>query len=226
MKMLLVARKSLLEISREVQLLALTLLMPVLFIGITAASYTYPLLATYPILVADPTAQSQALIDRLRSQRYPDGRPTFEVNLTTNLPAVDTALKSQSVVAAVIVGNSSSDVVIRGDALNLRFYRASIILERLITRYADDLAGRSETVRLAAQSLAAQSPQTDFDVYTPGIIIFALLLLIPQTATLVAREIRWRTLRRLRLTPLRAWDLLAGIGLAQLVVAVAQQQGP
>jgi hypothetical protein len=51
-------------------------------------------------------------------------------------------------------------------------------------------------------------------------IIFALLLLIPQTATLVAREIRLKTLRRLRLTPLRSWELLTDIGLAQMVVAV------
>jgi ABC-2 type transport system permease protein len=222
MKLFLVARKSLLEIGREAQLLALTLLMPVLFIGITAASYTYPLLATYSIWVVDPAEQGQALIDRLRTQRYPDGRSTFVINLTTDLPAVDAALKDQNAAAAVIIGKSSSDVVIRGDALNLRFYRASVVLEQLITHYADEMAGRPEVVRLVTQSLAAQSPQTEFDVYTPGIIIFALLLLIPQTATLVAREIRWRTLRRLRLTPMRAWDLLAGIGLAQLGVAVTQ----
>jgi ABC-2 type transport system permease protein len=226
MKMLLVARKSLLEIGREAQLLALTLLMPVLFIGITAVSYTYPLLATYSILVVDPAEQGQALIDRLRAQRYSDGRPTFAINLTTGPAAVDTALKDQSAVAAVIIspqaGESSPAVTIRGDALNLRFYRASVVLERLITRHADEMAGRPEAVRLVVQSLAVHSPQTEFDVYTPGIIIFALLLLIPQTATLVAREIRWRTLRRLRLTPMRAWDLLAGVGLAQLVVAVAQ----
>lgn len=222
MKMLLVARKSLLEIGREAQLLALTLLMPVLFIGITAASYTYPLLATYSILVVDPSRQSQPLLDRLRAQRYPDDRPTFAVNLAAGPAAIDTALKDQSAAAAVLIGKSGADVVIRGDALNLRFYRASIILERLITRYADELAGRSEMVRLVIHPLTPHSPQTDFDVYTPGIIIFALLLLIPQTATLVAREIRRRTLLRLRLTPLRAGDLLGGIGLAQLVVAVVQ----
>ncbi|MCP4517968.1 MAG: ABC transporter permease [Delftia sp.] len=52
--------------------------------------------------------------------------------------------------------------------------------------------------------------------------MFALLLIIPQTAMLAAREIRWGTLRRLRLSHMRAWDLLGGISMAQMVVAVAQ----
>jgi ABC-type multidrug transport system permease subunit len=53
-------------------------------------------------------------------------------------------------------------------------------------------------------------------------IIFALMLIVPQTAMLVAREVRWDTLGRLRLTPMRAWDLLGGISLAQMIVAVFQ----
>ncbi len=65
-------------------------------------------------------------------------------------------------------------------------------------------------------------PRSEFDIYAPGMIIFALLMIIPQTAMLVAREVRWDTLRRLRLTRLRAWDLLGGVSLAQMAVAVVQ----
>jgi ABC-2 type transport system permease protein len=53
-------------------------------------------------------------------------------------------------------------------------------------------------------------------------IIFALLLIIPQTAMLAAREIRWGTLRRLRLACLHARDLFAGLSLSQMAIAVAQ----
>jgi ABC-type polysaccharide/polyol phosphate export permease len=47
-------------------------------------------------------------------------------------------------------------------------------------------------------------------------------MIIPQTAMLVAREVRWGTLRRLRLTRLNASDLLGGVSLSQMVVAVVQ----
>ncbi|MEE8392149.1 MAG: hypothetical protein V3S14_15325 [Anaerolineae bacterium] len=71
-------------------------------------------------------------------------------------------------------------------------------------------------------ALLRAGPQTEFDIYAPGIMIFALLMIIPQTAMLVAREVRWGTLRRLHLTRLRAWDLLTGVSLAQMIVAVVQ----
>ena len=108
----------------------------------------------------------------------------------------------------------------RVDPLSQRFYRASVILDTLLYRYAKAWSGQPEVVKIVEQPIVAQGPQTEFDLYAPGMIIFALLLIIPQTAMLVAREIRWNTLRRLRLTPIRAWDLLGGVGLAQLAVAV------
>jgi ABC-2 type transport system permease protein len=53
-------------------------------------------------------------------------------------------------------------------------------------------------------------------------MVFALLMILPQTAMLIAREIRWKTLRRLRTTLLNARDLLAGMSIAQMVIAVGQ----
>jgi ABC-2 type transport system permease protein len=124
----------------------------------------------------------------------------------------------------VVIGGPSTpgSVTIAGDALNPRFYRASVILDSTVSRHADRAAGRPEVVRLVEEPLVAAGPVTEFDLYAPGMIIFALLMIIPQTAMLVARERRWRTLRRLRLTRVHAWELLGGMGLAQMVVAVLQ----
>jgi ABC-2 type transport system permease protein len=116
----------------------------------------------------------------------------------------------------------STNMTIKGDALYMRFHRAGIILESVAMRHADRIAGRPEILQIVEEPLGDTSPHTEFDVYTPGMIIFALLLIVPQTAMLVARELRWNTLRRLRLTPMRAWDLLGGISIAQMVVAVFQ----
>jgi ABC-2 type transport system permease protein len=229
MRVLLIARKSLVEILREVQLLALVLLLPVVFLGITAASYTAPLLATHPLLVINTTAQGASLIETLQEQRYADGRPIFNITPVADRKTAEIALNEHTATALVIIEADDSgesdfpfQVTIEGDALYTRFYRASIILDSVIARYTDRVSGRPEMVQTVGQSLAKNGPQNEFDVYAPGIIIFALLMLIPQTAMLVAREIRWKTLRRLRLTPIRAWDLLGGMGLAQMAVAVVQ----
>jgi ABC-2 type transport system permease protein len=234
MRALLIARKNLLEILREPKLLLLVVLVPLAFLGIIAAGYSYPMLVTHPLLVIDSTSGGTGLVEELEAQRYADDRPIFEVTLTTDRATAETALKEQT--ATVLVTISADDsrgqvqgvqaqglplqVTVRGDPLYLHFYRASIILDNIFYRYADDVAGRPEIVRTVEQPLVETGPQTMFDLYAPGMIIFALLLIIPQTAMLVAHEIRWNTLRRLRLTPMRAFDLLSGVGLAQIVVAV------
>jgi ABC-2 type transport system permease protein len=239
MRVLLIARKNLLEILREPKLLLLVVLTPLAFVGITAAGYSYPMLVIHPLLVIDSTSGGTGLIEELKAQRYADGRLVFEVTLTTDRAAAETALKEQTATALVTISKDDSggqtparqtqdeqmqglplQITVWGDPLYLHFYRASIILDNVFYRYADHVAGRPEIVRTVEQPLVETGPQTMFDLYAPGMIIFALLLIIPQTAMLVAREIRWNTLRRLRLTPMRAFDLLSGVGLAQIVVAV------
>ena len=243
MKALLVARKNLIEILRELQLLLLELALPLVFLGITAAFYSIPLLATHPILVSSSDSRGAPLIEALESQRYADGRPVFDVTPITDREAAEAALKDRSAVALIAVSPHNSEnvqeehaqglplrVTIQGDAIYSRFHRVSTIQRNLINQYALRLTNQPEVVRVSTQPLVPtdasaavrSGPQTEFDLYAPGMMIMALLMLIPQTAMLVAREIRWKTLRRLRLTRLGAADLLAGVSLAQFVVAVLQ----
>ncbi len=225
MKLLLVARKSLVEFAREPQLLFLTLVMPLVFLGITAFSYNAPLLATYPLLVYSEDGPGAGLIADIAAQRLADGRPVFDISRVEDLGEVENILRSHDSTALVIIAaddTAGMSVTIEGDALFGPFYRASSILDGVIARYGDRVAGRQPAVQVVAIPLAAGGPQTDFDIYAPGMMIFAWLMIVPQTAMLVARERRWHTLRRLRLTRLATWELLAGLGLAQMVIAVLQ----
>lgn len=233
MKVLLVARKNLVEMAREWQLPLLVILLPLAFLLLTAFGYSSPLLVTHPLLVSDPESVAGPLIDEFAALRYADGRPAFDVTLTGDPEATEAALMDRTATALVSIGNDHAAgtaqslvphpaITIRGDAVYARFYRASVILDSTIFRHADAVAGRPELVTIVEEPLGTASPQSEFDIYAPGMIIFALLLIVPQTAMLVARESRWNTLRRLRLTCLRAWELLGGVSLAQMVVAVLQ----
>jgi ABC-2 type transport system permease protein len=136
-------------------------------------------------------------------------------------------LKEKDAAALLKYSTDDSDLALRGDALSSSFYRASAILESTVRRYFDQLAEQPEAMRLVeipihTGQVEKPGPQTQFDLYAPGMIIFALLMIIPQTAMLVSREIRWRTLNRLSLAGISAWDFLVGISLAQMAVAVFQ----
>lgn len=235
MKALLLARKHLLEILREPQLLFLELLLPLVFLGIAAVTYNARLLVTHPVLVRSPDPQGAPLVEALQTPRYADGRLVFDVALTADLDAAEAALEDRSATALVVIAPDDSGtaedagargfplrMTIRGDPLYPRFFRASTILSSVANRYADHVAGRQEVVQVVADPLFAAGPETEFDVYAPGMMMLALLMLIPQTAMLVSREVRWNTLHRLRLTRLRALELFIGVSLAQLAVAVVQ----
>ena len=60
---------------------------------------------------------------------------------------------------------------------------------------------------------------SDFQAGIPGVMVFGIMLLVAVTAMVMVRENVNQTLRRLRLTRLRARDLLIGVTLAQLAVA-------
>jgi ABC-2 type transport system permease protein len=229
MRVLLVARKSLLELLREWQLVLFVVALPLVFLGILLVGYNTPLLVTHPLLVAGAVPQDAALLEELAAQRYADGRAIFDLAPVADLDTAAAALQHHDATALIILSREPgtrdslpSSLTIMGDALYTQFYRASTILESAAARHADRLVGQPEIVRVVEQPLTGASPLSEFDIYTPGMIVFALLLIIPQTAMLVARELRWDTLIRLRLTPMRARDLLGGIGLAQVIVAVVQ----
>lgn len=225
MKSLLVARKSLLEILREPALLGLVVLLPLVFVGIAAFAYSAPFLVTHPLWVIVQAEGDLGLIEALRAERYTDGRPVFDVAIVTDKDAAHVALEAREITVLVEVGlgaDSRPSVTVHGDALYGRFYRASVVLDQVVQRYADLLAGRGELVQIDEQRYAPAGPENEFDYYTPGMMVFALLMIIPQTAMLVGRESRWGTLRRLRLSGVRAWELLLGISLAQMTVAVIQ----
>ena len=221
MRAWIVARKTLLETLREPQLLGLTLALPIIFVLITALTYSGTLLPTYTILVSGQTPDSEALLADLAAARYADGRSLFDLIPATSPEAAEDALKEHDAAALLTVGLGRV-ATIRGDALYMRFIRASALLEQAVNRHANQAAGRPEIIHLVQQPLYPSGPLTEFDLYAPGMMVFALLLLIPQTALLVAREARQGTLSRLRLTPMSAGAFLAGVSGAQFAVAVLQ----
>jgi len=220
MKLWLVARKCILELLREPQLLALILVTPLFFMLITAVGYSSPRLATYRLAVYDPDGSGEALVEQIEAARYADGRPVFKITRVDDPQAVDRVLKDQT--AALAVDFSQGDVGIRGDATSMAFTRASLALENLLGTALAEQSGEPQWIRVEEQALDASGAQTEFDAYAPGMMIFAILLIIPQTAMILGRELRWGTLRRLRLTPLKTWELLGGVSLSQMAIAVAQ----
>ncbi|MDQ7779984.1 MAG: ABC transporter permease, partial [Planctomycetota bacterium] len=126
---------------------------------------------------------------------------------------------------------------LRGDIADMRFGLVARIVDVVIAEFL--AAAEAEANSTVFKNLPFKPPAdrprvtvsvTDikerrssmFDYQVPGLIIYAIMLLtIHVTASLAAEEEK-RTLERMKLTPMTGANLLGGLMLAWLLVAVAQ----
>lgn len=226
MKGWIVARKYLVEMLREPQLLGLSLALPLFFVLITAVGYgRTPRLATYKVMVQNQAGVGTEFIQVLRDRRYPDGRPVFNVLEVKDLVEVDAAMKSQKAAALVIFGRDQDGklaLTLRGDGTSLAFTIASQHISKALGPELDRALGKPPALKFVEEPLSVHGSLSEFDAYTPGMIVFAILLLIPQTAMLVGRELRSGTFKRMQISSLKPLEYLGGICLAQMVIALIQ----
>lgn len=223
---LLIARKTLRETLRDPILLVFVLGLPAFFMLICYIGYGHtPKTATYPVLVLSNTDKADALLANISAAAYSDGRMNFALSPVSSREKAETALKDRDAAVLLILDEDSTGMVtytIRGDALYMNFIKASTQLESVIIPWLEKQQGKPERFLLQEKPLAHPRPISEFEAYVPGMMVFAILLIIPQTAMLIGRERRWGTLRRLDLSLLRPSELMGGVCLSQLVVSAFQ----
>jgi ABC-type multidrug transport system permease subunit len=227
MKTLLIARKYLREMWREPQLLLITVMMPAAMMLVMAFGYGQnPKLTTYNLLVLDQSnGQAADDIRALEVARYKDGRPMFQVTPVSSADGTDAILRDKKAAGLVIFLMDEQGKLaraVKGDATSMAFINASTYLEAALTPVQEKREGLYPVVVMTAEDLSMNMPQTDFDAFAPGVMIMAILLLIPQTATLIGREIRSGSIQLLQMSPLSTVQWFAGISLAQMVTAFGQ----
>jgi ABC-2 type transport system permease protein len=75
-------------------------------------------------------------------------------------------------------------------------------------------------IRVTEEPLGASGARTEFENYVPGLLIFAVILLVFSAPMAVAREVEAGTLRRLQITRVRSFDFLGGVTITQVIVGV------
>jgi ABC-2 type transport system permease protein len=224
-RLLIITRKTLLETVRDPILMVLILGLPAFFLMINYFGYGHqPKAVTYPVWVLNLTNQTNPLLTQLQNANYPDGRPMFHLFTASDRNTAEQALQERSAAALLVMEEKEQGLfyTIRGDALNMNFVKASVQIEAIILPWLETQQGKPQTIKIKATPLNYPRPSSEFETYVPGMMVFAILLLIPQTAMLIGRERRWGTLERLELSLLKPVELLAGLCLAQLLIAAVQ----
>jgi ABC-type polysaccharide/polyol phosphate export permease len=240
MNALRIARKTLLEYLREPQLLWIILLGPVV---LTAVMYSIYLparqqLSSYLRVIVHSEDEGPAggqLIAAIREHRW-DGDPVFRMLDSTDRETALVTLRENKAALLLEIPRDFSAALesaqrgeipavrpaisYTGDPLFMDYLFARGFIDPIARHFIWGQSGYGLPPDTAYEPLPGTGTNADFDSMIPGLLVFGMLFLIISTATTLVREENAHTLLRLRLTGDRSGTLLAGVGLAQVVLAV------
>jgi ABC-2 type transport system permease protein len=246
MRLLIVFRKTLQEMKRDLWVVGLTLAFAPLFVLLywlwfQGGSTSYRVLVinndqgvTLP--GGNRFVAGDELVEAIREVTYADGKPLLTAKIVENIAEAKSLLRERAAVAFVEIPTDfsqtiltlqtgdrsiSTNIVFGGDLTNPYYTIGGVLAITAIESYVQEITGQQPIIHYVEQPLGASGARTEFEVYVPGVMIFAVIMLVFQAAMSVAREIESGALQRLRLTPMTAYDLLGGITAALLLVGMA-----
>lgn len=245
MRIVAVFRKSLLEQIRDPWSLVLTLVVAPFFVLLYWAFFGGGS-TTYGVLVlnedtglrrADGAVWNggQEVIQALRDLTYAGGDTILRVGVVADRAQAEAKLKNREAAVLLVVPEgfsrsvygsagdprvSGASVVVVGDLTNPQYTVAAVLASSAVDEYVQSVTGLEPPLRLVEQALGSSGARTEFEVYVPGVLVIAVVMLIFQSAMTVAREVEGGTLRRLQLTRMTSFDLLGGVSATQVLIGV------
>ena len=221
MKAFLVAKKYILEILREWQLILLVLLLPIVFLLITYFTYPGNIIQTYPIHIQGHNESSvylNQLIHELQQIKYANGLDVFAINSEPlSESEITTLVEENEMALAIQIDESTSPVTITilGDPLSQSYYQA-------VNSLKFDDQNQFALINTEITPIYASGPVSYFEQYAPGMIVFAIMLLTLQTALLITGEIKSGNIQRYKLSGVGSTSIVFGIAMAQLLIVILQ----
>lgn len=239
MKALMFARKTLLEYLREPLLLGLIFLFPVLLLSFYAIAFGETEAGMSKFMVVyihsqDAGVMGEELIDIITAAEF-DGKPTFDVRITSEPSLAAISLREHKAALLMDIPPDFSEqltalqadpgaqppvVTLHGDSTSDAYRLAESILQDTVRVFSRQAIGQpAYLLDVNYQFLEGTGTMNDFQVGVPGLIVFGVMFTTVSTAMTLVREEVNHTIQRLRLSAAKAWEMLLGVGLAQMVLA-------
>lgn len=186
------------------------------------------------------TIMGESDADQLIKQRKIDAELIIPQNFSKSVVALEnntiqSTMNPLSATSLTASANVTSTLMIRGDTGFINFGASQGILENFLAHYQNEFV--TQTQNAVRGTPGAQPVQflnisvvpmngiqnfTTFDFIAPGIIVFAILMLAINVATILTREVESGTLRRLKISKMTSFDFLFGGLLPWSLIVVAQ----
>lgn len=103
-------------------------------------------------------------------------------------------------------------VQLKGDASLSSYYMTKNLIVQVLYSFQN-----KKSLKIEESTIGLSGSRSPFEIYVPGLLVFAVIMMIFSVSMTIAREIESCNIDRLKMTPLGTMDLLTGISALQLM---------
>ncbi len=181
----------------------------------------------------NPFNAGQTLIAEMMKFKYSDGRNMLKVSQEDELIEAQQRLKKKSVDLIVEIpenfsktlldykeGKRPEPAIVRtyGDPSNVKYIMAAAWSDSITYQFTVDWTGMKGPLQLETENVSSLKSVTDFDLYVPGLLGLALMMLMFTAAATLIKEKDKGTIVRLRISNMTASEWLVAVSLTQIII--------
>ncbi len=176
-----------------------------------------------------------ALIEYFKSFKTDTINIPLKVNEVTDITRGIESLKNKKADALIIIDTSFSQSIHKrnsvdstsvvhvefvGDLTNTNYLISAVWANEIINEFAMYSTNTKKIVALKETALGTSATASGFDMIVPGILIVSLIMLMFTASIAFVSEVENKTIMRLKLSKLTAFEFLTGISCVQLLVGI------
>lgn len=114
---------------------------------------------------------------------------------------------------------SPSTFELIGNITDMNYIIGAVFTEELFNDFLVNMTGFKMPVQFKETQLGYSGQRSVFELYVPGMLILAIIMMMFSASAAIVREPEIQTLKRLKLSNLSALGFLSGISVVQIIVA-------
>jgi ABC-2 type transport system permease protein len=239
-------RKTFLENLRDWKILILTLTFGPFFVVLMYFYFEGTAQTPYRVIVVnqdegattsdgDALAAGQGLISEMMNTRTSEGAKVLEVQQESDMDEAHNRLEDDSVDLVVEIprqfsralldftyGNQPTPTVVRtyGNPANANYLLAAVWSDMITYEYAAALTGLRSPLALETNHVGGAASLNEFDLYVPGLLTLALIMMMFTAAASLIKEKDKGTIIRLRLSNMTTLEWFSAVCLTQVILGL------
>ena len=122
---------------------------------------------------------------------------------------------------AILIDSSMvPEIEIIGDLTSVGYLISAVWLGELVDGYIADVTRESPTYTFKETPIGHSGQVDEFELWMPGMLILSIIMLMFSATVAIITEVDQGTILRLKLSGMKAWQFLIGVGLTQVLVGL------